>query len=164
MKKLLIITALVLFAGVSFGQTSKIATVDIEAEKAALNDLFDKFDSAMRAQDVSTLASYLTEDALLCGTDPSEFWNKQQTIDLWTQMLAESAPELKYLGDREIKVAPDGNSAIVVIQFIIHWSPKIPWRDVYYLVKNNDNWMILFSSVAFIPKNEDIPKLNEALD
>ncbi len=41
MKKLLIITVLFLFAGVSFGQTSKIATVDIEAEEAVLSHLFN---------------------------------------------------------------------------------------------------------------------------
>jgi hypothetical protein len=26
------------------------------------------------------------------------------------------------------------------------------------------NWMILFTNAAFIPKNEDIQKLNEAID
>ena len=153
-----------MFAGISFGQTSKTSPVDIEAEEAALNDLFDKFDSASKTHDVSTLASYLTEDVLMCGTDPSQFWNKQQIIYVWTQMSGESAPEIKYLGDREIKVAPDGNSAIVVIQYILPWCPKIPWRNVYHLIKNNDNWMILFGSSAFIPKNEDVPKLIEALD
>ncbi len=165
MKKLLIITALVLFAGVSFGQTSKIATVDIEAEKAALNELMDKYDSAFKNLDVSTMASYQSEDLLFCGTDPSEFWNKQQITDLWTQMLTESAIELNYISKREIKVAFDGNSAIAVDQFTMPgMSPKIPWRNVYHLVKNNDNWMILFISSAFIPYNEDIQKLNEAID
>ena len=165
MKKLIIVTALVLFAGIAFGQTSKTATVDIETAKAALNDLLNQLDSAMRAQDVSSLASYLTEDALICGTDPSEFWNKQQITDLWTQMLTESAIELNYISKREIKVAFDGNSAIAVDQFTMPgMSPKIPWRNVYHLVKNNDNWMILFISSAFIPYNEDIQKLNEAID
>ena len=152
-----------MFAGISFGQTSKTSPVDIEAEEAALNDLFDKFDSAFITHDVSTLASYLTEDVLMCGTDPSQFWNKQQITYIWTQMSGD-APEIKYLGDREIKVAPDGNSATVVFQYIIPWCPKIPWRNVYHLIKNNDNWMILFGSSAFIPKNEDVSKLIEALD
>ena len=165
MRKLIIITAIVLFAGVSFGQTSKIATVDIEAEKTALNELMDKFESAFKNQDVSTLASFLTEDALSCGTDPSEFWNKQQITDLWTQMLVNTGPEMNYIGDRKIKVAPDGTSAIIVTQFIVpFYSPKMPWRQVYHCVKSNDKWMILFSNVAFIPYNEDIQKLNETID
>ena len=165
MRKLLIITALLLFAGIAFGQTSKPTQVDFETEKAALNELLDKMDSAIKAQDVSTIASCLSEDVLICGTDPTEFWNKQQITDLWTQMFDNPFPELKYLGDREIKVAPDGNSAIAVTQYIMPlFSPKIPWRNLYYFVKTNDNWMILFASTAFIPKNEDIQKLNEALD
>jgi hypothetical protein len=52
-----------------------------------------------------------------------------------------------------------------VTQFIVPiYSPKIPWRGIYYFVKTNDNWVIHFSSSAFIPKNEDIQKLNEAID
>jgi ketosteroid isomerase-like protein len=165
MRKLLVITAFLLFAGIAFGQTSKTTQVDFETEKAALNELLDKMDSAIKAQDVSTMASFLSEDLLCCGTDPSEFWNKQQITDLWTQMLDNTTFEIKYIGDREIKVVPDGNSAIVVTQYFVPiYSPKIPWRSIYYFVKTNDNWMIHFMSSAFIPKNEDISKLNEALD
>ena len=165
MRKLLIVTALILFAGIAYGQTSNTATVDIEAEKAALNELMDKYDSAYKTFDVSTMASYLSEDLLFCGTDPSEFWNKQQITDLWTQIPDNTVFELKSISDRKIKVAPDGNSAIVVTQYIAPIiSPKMPLRWVYHFVKTNDNWMILFVNVAFIPKNEDIQKLNEAID
>jgi hypothetical protein len=31
-------------------------------------------------------------------------------------------------------------------------------------VKTGDQWMISFFSTALIPKNEDLAKLNEALD
>jgi len=164
MKKLIIAAAFILIAGIAFGQTSKTATVDIEAEEVALNEIMDKFDAAIEAQDVLTMVSWFTEDALVCGTDPSEFWNKQQITDLWEQSLSNSVPEFKYINDRKIKVAPGGNSAIVVTQYIMGLSPKIPWRQVYHFVKTNDNWMIHFMNIAFIPKNEDIQKLNEAID
>jgi len=164
MKKLLIVTALVLFAGIAFGQTSKTATVDIEAEKAALNEIMDKLDSAAKDGDWTVFVTLLTEDALFCGTDPSEFWNKQYFVDLSKQDSDDPTPELKYIGDRKIKVASDGNSAIIVTQLMTAWSPKIPLRMVYHFVKTNDNWMVLFGNVAFIPKNEDIQKLNEAID
>ena len=164
MRKLLIVTALVLFAGVSFGQTSKTATVDIEAEKAALNEIMDKINSEAKDGDQTVFVSLLTEDALFCGTDPSEFWNKQYFVDRSKQDSNDPTPEFKYIGDRKIKVATDGNSAIIVNQLMTAWSPKIPLRMVYHFVKTNDNWMILFVNVAFIPKNEDIQKLNEAID
>jgi len=72
MRKLLGITVLILFTGIAFGQTSKTTQVDFETEKAALNEILDKIDAAMKAPDVSTMASYLSEDFLMCGTDPSE--------------------------------------------------------------------------------------------
>jgi len=147
-------------------QTPKTIPVDIEGEKDAIAAIFDKFYSAFGEQDVATLTSYLTEDVLFCGTDPSEFLNKQQITDEWTKMFADSTFEISFIIDKqEIKVAPDGNSAIVVDQYMLPtFTPKIPWRTVSYLVKTNDKWMILFMSFSFIPKNEDIPKLNEALD
>ena len=166
MRKLLIVTALLLFAGITFGQTSKIAPVDIEAEKAAVADLFDKYYSAINAKDAATLATFLTEDVLVCGTDPSEFWNKEQITDAWTQSLADTTLEINItIGKREIRVADDGSSAIVVEQYILPFiSSKIHIRTVNYAVKTNDKWMIDFMSFNFIPKNEDISKLNKAVE
>ncbi len=166
MRKLIVITALVLFAGIAFGQTSKTATVDIEAEKAAVADLFDKYYSAINAKDAATLATFLTEDVLVCGTDPSEFWNKEQITDAWTQGLADTTLEINItIGKREIRVADDGSSAIVVEQYIMPYiSSKIHIRAVNYAVKTNDKWMIDFMSFNLIPKNEDISKLNKALE
>lgn len=164
MKRLLIVTALVLFAGIAFGQTSKTAKVDIEAEKVALNEIMDKIDSASKDGDQTVFVSLLTEDASVCGTDPSEFWDKQYFVDRSKPDSNDPTPEFKYIDDRKIKVATEGNSAIVVTQVMTAWSPKIPIRVVYHFVKTNDNWMILFVNIAFIPKNEDIKKLNEAID
>jgi hypothetical protein len=69
------------------------------------------------------------------------------------------------MGDREIVVGPGGKSAVAVTQYVIPaWSPNIPWRQVYHMVKVKKEWKILLINVAFIPKNEDIQKLNAALE
>lgn len=164
MRKLLVVTALLLVAGISFGQTSKTTTVDIEVEKKALNELMDKIDAGFENGDFSILISSLADDALICGTDPSEFWSTKQFLELIQQDPNNPAPDFKYIGDRNTKITPDGNSAIVVTQYIISWSPRIPWRHVYHFVKTNDNWMVYFMNIAFIPKNEDIQRLNEAIE
>jgi len=44
------------------------------------------------------------------------------------------------------------------------FSQKMPMRIVYHLVKNGDNWLIDFISWSFIPNNEDLGKLNKALE
>ncbi len=156
---ILVITLAMLFSAISCQKR------DTEAEKAALNELFDKFNSAFNANDAATLASYLTEDGLFCGSDPSEFWNKQEITDLWTEMFANSDPEITIISERMIKIAPDGNSATVVDQYMLPmFTPKIPWRDVYHTVKINGKWKINFFSASLTPKNKDITKLNAALD
>ncbi len=146
-------------------QKPEVIAVDIEAEKAALNVITEKVNTAFRAHDVATLTSLLTEDLICCGTDPSEFWNKQQITEMWTQMFADTAMELNSISGRVVKVSADGKSAIVVDQYMLpSITPKIPWRNVYHLVKTEDTWMINFISSAFIAKNEDVPKLNMALE
>ena len=165
MKKNCLILFIAVMAITACQQAPKTVPVDLEAEKTVIDSLFDKFYSALSAKDVTTLASFVSEDALCMGTDPSEFWNKKQITDIWKQMLADSAPKMNYFGDRMIKVAADGNSAIVVDQYFMPVaSPKIAWRNAYHLVKTNGNWMIFVFNCGFIPKNEDIQKLNEALE
>ncbi len=166
MKKIYYLTIVAALLIVACQQTPKTIPVDIAGEKIAISALFDKYNSAFKAKDAATLTTLLTDDALSCGTDPSEFWNKKQITDLLTQSSADTALKINYTySRREIRVATDGNSAIVVEQSIMPFlSSKIPIRTVYNAVKTNDIWMIDFISWNFIPINEDIPKLNKAVE
>lgn len=164
MKKIYIFFCIVVMLIVACKQTPKVVPVDLQAEEAAVNGLLDKLISSSKAGDKSLFLESLTEDPLVCGTDPSEFWNKQQILEMLNQDTASTNPEPNYISDRVIKVAPDGTSAIVVVQFLGIWSPKIPIRQVYHFVKVNDKWLIQFVNYGLIPKNEDIQKLNEAIE
>ena len=164
MKKIYLFFAIAVVVIIACQQTPKVVPVDIKAVEADINELMDKFDAEFKNSDASLFKASLTEDALICGTDPSEFWNKQQFLELWKQDSINASPEFKYIGDRKLMVAPDGNSAIVVNQLIVAWSPKIPLRQAYHFVKANDRWMVQFINIAFITKNENIKKINEAIE
>jgi len=165
MKKNFFILIFAAMAITACQQASKTVPVNLEAEKAAIDSLFDKFNSAFSAPDVTTLASFLSEDALCMGTDPSEFWNKQQMTEMWTQLLTDSVPELNYIGERVVKLASDGHSAFAVDQYFMPmFSEKIPWRNTYQLTKTDGQWKILVLNCALIPKNEDMPKLNASME
>ncbi len=164
MKKNCLILVLTILTITACKQAPIPVVVDIEAEKAVIDSLFDVFNTAFSKQDVATLSFYLDENALCMGTDPSEFFNKQQFTDMWTQMLSGGAPELKFISERKIQVAADGNSATVVDQYLIPSYYKIPWRNAYHLVKTEAGWKILVLNAAFIPKNEDLPKLDGAIE
>ena len=164
MKKIFPFLCIAVMAIVACQQTPKVVPVDIQAEEAALNGLMDKLDEAMKAGNDSLARATITEDALICGTDPSEFWTKQQFLGPEEQDSTSAPAEVKYISERVTKVAPDGNSAVVVTQLILSWSPEIPLRVVRHFIKADDKWMIEFINVAFIAKNEDIQKLNEAVE
>jgi len=145
---------------------TRIVPVDTAAAKVAVTTVLDNYNSAMKAKDTKTLMSFLTDDGLYCGTDSRELLDKVSLSDMMTQSFADTAMKVDYSIDkREIRIAADGNSAIAVEQmFFKAFSQKIPIRMVYHLVKNGDSWLFDFVSWNFIPNNEDLGKLNKALE
>lgn len=166
MKKFIFAVLLAVLLFPACQEKAVVVQLDTAALKGQIYELMGKYNSALNAKDVGQVGTYLSDDLLYLGTDPSEFWNREAIIALWKQAFADTTLSLKYTVDkREIKVATDGNSAIVVEQFTVNQiSPKIPVRFVYHLVKTENSWMIDFASVAVIPKNEDIAALNLALE
>ena len=145
---------------------TKTVPVDTAAAKIAVTTLLDKYNSAWNAKDVSAMTALLTDDGLFCGTDPSELMDKKTLSEGWTQAMSDTSMNFNYSVDkREIRIAADGNSAIALEQFYMKAiSQKMPARLIFHVVKSGDNWMIDFLSWALIPKNEDIGKLNKALE
>jgi ketosteroid isomerase-like protein len=140
--------------------------IDMTESKDAVAKVLDAHWSALKAKDADAVIALVSEDFLSCGTDPKEFWNRTDMYNTVKQMLANS--ELKIditVNKREILIAKDSNSAIAFEQmFLAPFSPKIPVRTVYHLVKENNTWLIDFTSTGFIPNNDDIEKLNKALE
>jgi uncharacterized protein (TIGR02246 family) len=166
MKKIYYLMVVATIISVSCQTKTKTVPVDSAAAKIAVTTLLDKYNSAWNAKDVSTMTALLTDDGLFCGTDPSELMDKKTLSAGWTQAMSDTSMNFNYsLDKREIRIAPDGNSAIALEQFYMNAiCPKIPARLIFHIVKSGDNWMIDFLSWSLIPKNEDIPKLNAALE
>jgi len=140
--------------------------VDITESEESVTRVLDAHWSAVKAKDADAVIALVTDDFLSCGTDPKEFWNKADIYNTIKQMFANTELETDITVDkREVRIARDGNSAIALEQmFMKPFSQKIPVRTVYHLVKVKDIWLIDFTSTGFIPDNEDIGKLNKALE
>ena len=150
----------------SFKTKTKVLPADLAAVKVALTKVLDTHWSAVKAKDADAVIALVTDDFLSCGTDSKEFWNKTDMHNTIKQMFADDSLKLDITIDkREIRIAKDGNSAVALEQmFMKPYSQKIPVRTIYHLVKVNDIWQIDFTSTSFIPNNEDIGKLNKALE
>jgi ketosteroid isomerase-like protein len=140
--------------------------VDMTELKNAVARVLDAHWSALKAKDADAVIALVSDDFLSCGSDPQEFWNKTDMYNTVKQMLSNSEFKIDIIVDkREIRIAKDGNSAIAFEQmFLTPFSQKIPIRTVYHLVKENNTWLIDFTSTGFIPNNDDIEKLNKALE
>ena len=166
MKKIYCSTLLAVIVAAGCQPKVQNKTVDITTVKEEITTLMDQYLKAFNTKDVNTITTLITDDGLFCGTDPSELLDKKALSDMMTQSLADTTMNWSYSVDkREIRVAADGSSAIVLEQFTMPGiSSKIPTRIVYHVVKAGDKWMFDFISWSFIPKNEDIGKLNKALE
>jgi len=166
MKKISYLLVVTLLLIASCQPKPKTAPVDTTVAKVAVAALMDKYLTAFNAKDVITMTDLLTDGGLYCGTDASELMNKQTISEVWKQAFSDTSMNYNYSVDRrEIRINPDGNSAIVLEQFTIAaLCPKIPARLVSHVVKSGDTWMFDFLSYSFIPKNEDLGKLNKVLE
>jgi ketosteroid isomerase-like protein len=126
----------------------------------------DEYNAAYMALDINKMTALSTDNAMFLGTDPAEFWNKQQIIDFFLAQANDSTMKIEFKVDRrEIMVAADGKSAIIVEQYFVPLiSTKMQVRCIDKVVKVNDKWMFDFVSWNVIPRNEDIPKLTAALE
>ncbi len=161
----LLISALVMLMA-SCQQKPATVVVDTEAIKAELTVFLDEYNVAYKAMDINKMTSFCTDNAMFLGSDPSEIWNKKQITDYFMSQGLDSTMKLEFVIDRrEILVAADGNSAIVVEQFILPIiSPNLPVRAIDHVVKVGDGWKFDLLSWNVIPRNEDLPKLNAAFE
>ncbi len=145
---------------------NNVMPVDITESKEAVTRVLEAHWSSVKAKDADAVIALVTDDFLSCGSDPDEFWNRADMYNSIRQMFSNTELNIDITVDkREIRIAGDGNSAIAFVQmFMKPYSQKIPVRTVYHLVKDNNTWLIDFTSTAFIPFNEDIDKLNKALE
>lgn len=159
--KLSLFLAIIVIAGCK--TTVQEKPVDITAIKDSVKVVMDKYAKAFNDKNIDAFTALLADDILALGTDPNEFWNKKEITEIITQQFT---LDLAFTYDKqEFRIAPDGKSAIVVNQYFVpKFSSKVSMREVVYLDKTDKGWLIKFVSSAFIPKNEDIEKINKALE
>jgi len=160
MKKfqILLLSALV---GLTACNQTGTPPVDPVAEKNAISSVIDLFDAAT---ETDVLASFLSDEALITGSAPAELWNKQQIVDIWKGYFSGMVPEHHFIGERTIALAANGTSATVIEEFNMPaMSSVLAVRNSLHLSKNDGKWMIDFVDISFIPRNEDLPAIEEAL-
>jgi ketosteroid isomerase-like protein len=146
---------------------SKTVPVDVAAEKDSISKNMEKMYAAYSAKDANTFLSFLTEDCLYCGTDSKEFWDKEGYSNLLNKMCSDSSytPPAFTLSKREIRLGKSGNSAIIVDQLLVGmWTEKISLRNVTHFIKTDNKWMVDFTSMSFVPNNEDLAKIFKAVE
>ena len=164
MKKLLLFGfSAILVSYFSLAQNNPIQTTNSSA-KEGLTKVLDKMYLAYNTKDIKLFLSLMANDGLFCGTDPKNIWDKETYSKLMTQMFADSSFNSHIVVDkREFLIDKGQNSAVVVDQFFFEWNKKIPVRHIVHFVRNKDKWTCNFLSTTFIPRDEDLEKILNAV-
>lgn len=162
MKKICVLPLLALIHACTTAPKPK--PVDLAAEEDAIRAVFDSLFMSIENHNIDQLAAVFTEDGVFIGTDPREVYPKDSIVAAWSQMLKmPEIPPFDHLNEPLIRIHPDGKTAIVVLQY--HWKlfTPLPLRQSFGMVKQDSSWLIDFFNFSFVPYNEQIPALNEAV-
>ena len=160
---ILLILVLIITAGCQPKVENEL--VDLGAINTSIDSFMDTYNEAYNTRNVGVLSTLLADNGLYCGTAHDELFDKQEVIDLWDIVFADTTLHLKYAKEnREISIAKNGKSAMVVERTSVEWSPNIQTRQTFHLVAIENGWIIDFISWAFLVNNEDVGKLNAALE
>lgn len=145
----------------------KSAAGDLNAAKDTLAKSIDQMYAAYSSGDTAAYLAYFTDDCLICGTDPGEYWDKPSYVSLIHKQFSDTAftaPTIS-ISKREIRMEKEGTAALVIQQSIIpEWSEKLPVRSVDHFVMTDGRWLCDFSSIAFTPENKDMGLLFYVLE
>lgn len=164
MKKIhLFVLLLVIIATQIQGQTNSAYPENSPANDNLIKVL-DNMYLAYNTKDIKLFLSLMADDGLYCGTDSKDLWHKDIYSKRMTELFADTSFHSQIKVDkREILMAKDHNSAIVVDQFFFEWNKKIPVRHVAHLDMEGSKWRCNFISTSYIPNDEDMEKITNAV-
>jgi hypothetical protein len=139
-------------------------SVDLDAEKAAIEKVMETIFKAVDDRDADMLGSVFADEGIFMGTDPNELIPKDTLVSTWAQLMQmPEIPPFELITEPFIRIQPDGKTAIYSHQYYWKLFTSIPLRQTFWLVKKDSVWLIDFFDFSFVPYNEQIPALNEAI-
>ncbi|MFC2118280.1 YybH family protein [Bacteroidota bacterium] len=165
MKKICFLSILAILTIAGCAPKTETEPVDLKAVNNEITQLVDQFTDAWNTEDLDALTLLIADNGLFYGSDPSEQLNKTTLLKMWKDAFADTNDYSYKVNMRKIQVADDGKSAFVIEHNTIDgWSPLMQVRQTFQFVQTGNNWKIYYCSWAFIAANDDVEKLNKALE
>ena len=134
------------------------------SDSASLVAVIDSLHTAFKAKSIDRMNLYFSEEGTFIGTDPNEFWSREQLNAYLTPSFSrDSTPSAYTVSKRAVEMSSDRKTAVVIDQFALPFSPKLPVRAIAFAEQQDGRWTIKMFSWSFIANNDDVNKLNDAL-
>lgn len=145
-------------------QPASQTPMDTTKARQELNTLVDEIHSLFKKKDIAFVDKYMAKDGIYLGTDPNEILSFD---DFRAYHLKEFNGTEANISDYKIsrrEIVIHGTSAIIIDQLLMpEISEKVMLRNISHARHENGRWVIDMYAWNFIPKNEDVQKIDKAL-
>jgi hypothetical protein len=139
-------------------------SVDTAQARQDLNRLADELHGLFKKKDIAFVDRHMAKDGIYLGTDPGEILNFNEFRTYQEQMLGDTAVRIPDYKIERREIVVHGTSAVIIDQyFFSDLSEKMMVRNIYHARHEDGKWLVDMFSWNFIPRNEDLEKINRAL-
>ncbi|WP_299700790.1 nuclear transport factor 2 family protein [uncultured Pontibacter sp.] len=138
--------------------------VDTAKARQDLNALADEIHNLFKKKDIAFVDKHMAKDGIYLGTDPNEILNFNDFRAYQEQMLGDTAVRIPDYKIERREIVINGASAVIIDQYFFpDLSEKMMIRNISHARHEDGRWMVDMFSWNFIPRNEDVEKINKAL-
>ena len=165
MKNFYFLTILALIFTVGCNPKVETEPVDLNAVNDTIEQLINEYQNAWNAEDVDMISALASDDGRFFGSDPSEVLDKTELLKMCMDLFADTVDYSYDVNVREIMPAANGESALVVEHInMVGFSSLMQMRQTCQFVKIEDSWKVNYISWGMLANNDDVAKLNAALE
>lgn len=146
------------------GMAISSGPTDTAQARKDLTTMLDSMHSAFVRKDPSYVDRYMTQDGIYMGTDPGEIYDFNGFRDFAARSFQDTTIKSWQLNVSQRIIQIHGASANLVEQYTAPGlTGKLIFRNVGHARYENGRWMMDMLTYNVIPRNEDIPKIDQAL-
>ncbi len=148
------------------GCTPKQETKYPETLEKEICQVLDQYLKAWNMKDEATLDALTSDNGMYFGSDPDEIMDKKALMTMYREFFADSTNNYRYDVNLQEIISAENEESVMAVEYITfkNWSPKIPFRQSFRFVKQEEDWIIDFIAWGIIVKNKDIERLNKILE
>ncbi|HET9431425.1 MAG TPA: nuclear transport factor 2 family protein [Chitinophagaceae bacterium] len=147
------------------GKQSLTEALDTVQARKDLNTMADDMHSTFKKKDISFIEKYMSRNGIYLGTDPVEILNYNDYVSYMQKLVSDTALHISDYTISRRDITINGTSALIIDQlYMPEISKKLMLRNICHANFENGKWVVDMYAWNFLAKNEEIPRIDKAVN